>query len=208
MRPPGPGFGRRPRAARPAPHTPGPKRRGAGGALPGPVARRRMPQGEGGAASPPVEDRDETALDGAFARGPPGRAGAARSPRVDRAGGQRPVCRGSASYEIRGRGVSRTGDSEALPRAGSSVGARERGNRRGVRLHRQLAIRARVPGGRACRACRGAGRRARICLPPNPRREGGSAGCPRRAMNPILRLPRRWPRRSGRRRQRARPRRC
>ena len=73
-----------PRAAL-ASFPPGPKRRGAGGASPGPVARRRAPQGEGGAASPSVEDRDGAALDGAPRAPAPGRADAARSPRVDRA---------------------------------------------------------------------------------------------------------------------------
>ena len=76
---------KRPRPARPAPPSPGPKRRGAGGALPGPVARRREPKGEGGAASLSVEDRGASALDGVRSAPAPGRADAARSPRVDRA---------------------------------------------------------------------------------------------------------------------------
>ena len=45
-----------PRAAL-ASFPPGPKRRGAGGASPGPVARRREPQGEGGAARSTQVDR-------------------------------------------------------------------------------------------------------------------------------------------------------
>ena len=49
-----------PRAARAA--CPRTERRGAGGALPGPVAWRRKPQGKGRAASPSAEDRATQAL--------------------------------------------------------------------------------------------------------------------------------------------------
>ena len=80
------GPGKRPHPARSSQQVAGPRRRGARGALPGPVARRRGPQGKGGAASPSVEDRDASALDGAQSAPAPGRAGATRSPRVDRAG--------------------------------------------------------------------------------------------------------------------------
>ena len=65
----------------------------------------------------------------------------------------------------------RTGESEALPRSGSSPGARERGGRGGSgRTADRVVIRARMPGGRVYRACqRQAG--ARICRRTNPRSE-------------------------------------
>ena len=59
--------------------------------------------------------------------------------------------------------VPRTRNSEALPRAGSSAGARERAGRGACIRDRRVVIRARLPGRRGTRLP-GAGRRGRICL--------------------------------------------
>ena len=63
------------------------------------------------------------------------------------------IARGTG--DRRRRGCTRTGESEALPRAGSSDGARERGGRGGCRRDRRRVIRARLPGGRGIAPAKG-----------------------------------------------------